>query len=126
MLKQVEPDELKLSLCARFGKSFITAGCGAYPISNTVNEHPSASLRPVKKVRDVEPTYSQQKLQISLNNNYGQNEVEDSKEIIGLPSDEFADKVPECGRLMLHCSELKTIHMLNMHSSMMYEAPLFL
>ncbi|KAF3638194.1 putative pre-mRNA-processing factor 6-like [Capsicum annuum] len=95
----------------------ITAGCGAYPISNTVNEHPSASLRPVKKVRDVEPTYSQQKLQISLNNNYGQNEVEDSKEIIGLPSDEFADKVPECGRLMLHCSELKTIHMLNMHSN---------
>lgn len=66
-----------------FGESCsVTVGCSGYPISNTVNEHPSAALRPAKRVRDVEPNYCQQKLQISLNNNFGQNEVDQAGSIL--------------------------------------------
>lgn len=60
----------------------VTVGCSGYPISHAVNEHPSAALRHTKRVRDVEPNYSQQKLQISLNNNFGQNEVDQAGSIL--------------------------------------------
>ncbi|KAL3374591.1 hypothetical protein AABB24_006194 [Solanum stoloniferum] len=60
----------------------VTVGCSGYPISHTVNDHPSAALRPTKRARDVEPNYSQQKLQISLNNNFGQNEVDQAGSIL--------------------------------------------
>ncbi|KAK4362468.1 hypothetical protein RND71_017709 [Anisodus tanguticus] len=60
----------------------VTVGCSGYPISDSVNEHPSAALRPTKRVREVEPNYSQQKLQISLNNNFGQNEVDQAGSIL--------------------------------------------
>lgn len=59
----------------------VTIGCSGYPISQTLNEHPSAAIRPTKRVRDVEPNYSQ-KLQISLNNNFGQNEVDQAGSIL--------------------------------------------
>lgn len=59
-----------------------TAGCSGYPISHTVNEHPSAAPRPTKRVQDVEPNYSQQKLQISLNHNFGQNEVDQAGSVL--------------------------------------------
>ncbi|MCD9642738.1 hypothetical protein HAX54_029680 [Datura stramonium] len=60
----------------------VTVGCSGYPVSHTVNEHPSAALRPTKKVRDVEPNCSRQKLQISLNNNFGQNELDQAGSIL--------------------------------------------
>ncbi|XP_009595910.1 BOI-related E3 ubiquitin-protein ligase 1-like isoform X1 [Nicotiana tomentosiformis] len=57
-------------------------GCSGYPISSTVNEHPSAAIHPTKRVRDAEPNYSQQKLKISLNNNFCQNEVDQAGSIL--------------------------------------------
>ncbi|CAN4086042.1 unnamed protein product [Withania somnifera] len=60
----------------------VTVGCSGYPLSHRVNEHPSAALRPTKRVRDVEPNCSQQKLQISLNNNFGQHEVDQTGSIL--------------------------------------------
>ncbi|XP_004236214.1 BOI-related E3 ubiquitin-protein ligase 1 [Solanum lycopersicum] len=60
----------------------VTVGCSGYPISHNVNDHPSVALRPTKRARDVEPNYSQQKLQISLNNNFGQNEVDQAGSIL--------------------------------------------
>nr|GLL18581.1 probable BOI-related E3 ubiquitin-protein ligase 2 [Ipomoea trifida] len=53
----------------------IPIGCSINPVSYVANECPPAPVHPTKRVRDAEPNFSQQKLRISLNNNFCQDEV---------------------------------------------------
>ncbi|KAF8378270.1 hypothetical protein HHK36_029609 [Tetracentron sinense] len=66
-----------------FGR-VVPAGCGVDPVNYVGNEHITAMNRPTKRGREAEDISRHQKLQISLNNNYCQDEAERSASIPNL------------------------------------------
>ncbi|OVA16974.1 zinc finger protein [Macleaya cordata] len=57
------------------------AGCSVDPVNYVANEHIPALSRPTKRSRDADDITRQQKLQISLNNNFFQEEADRSASI---------------------------------------------
>nr|DAD34551.1 TPA_asm: hypothetical protein HUJ06_005191 [Nelumbo nucifera] len=63
---------------------FGNSGCSVDPVNYVGNEHVSAMNRPTKRSRETEDILKQQRLQISLNTNFCQDEVDRSPSVPNL------------------------------------------